>query len=89
MSEPVGLPKYMGLIEAAEFLRVSKQTLSNWRKRRGDFPEPIADLKMGPVWLTKNLLDWSCAEGLKAERALAGDKAKATVGPAGGGGDAK
>ncbi len=48
---------YMGTAEASECLGVSKQTLCNWVKRkREDLPEPIADLAMGPIWKTEDIL---------------------------------
>lgn len=47
-----------GLYEAALVLNTTKQQVINWRNRRPDFPEPKAQLKMGPVWLTEDLLKW-------------------------------
>jgi chromosome partitioning protein len=43
---------YMGLAEVATYLTVSKQTVLNWRVRCREFPAPVADLRMGPVWTT-------------------------------------
>ena len=61
-----------GIAEAAEIFGVGKQTLYNWTKGKRKsgrpsrdnpsavqrFPEPVARLKMGPVWLKEELLTW-------------------------------
>lgn len=46
---------YMGIAEVAAYLDVSKQTIANWRRRR-EFPAPVADLKMGPIWATDEIM---------------------------------
>jgi chromosome partitioning protein len=56
-------PKLVGTSEVAELLRVSKQTILNWRAK-GEFPEPIAELKSGPVWDRPQVLKWAQAEGI-------------------------
>ena len=43
-------PDILGLAEVAEIAGVSKQVVSNWRKRRKTFPIPYTELKMGPIW---------------------------------------
>jgi hypothetical protein len=40
----------VGLAEAAELLAISKAALSE-RRRAGVFPEPVAQLRCGPIWL--------------------------------------
>lgn len=39
----------VGVAELAEMLGVSKQVISN-RRRRGKLPEPLVTLKQGPIW---------------------------------------
>lgn len=39
----------IGLAELAELYGVSKNTANTWA-RRHDWPSPVANLKMGPVW---------------------------------------
>jgi predicted DNA-binding transcriptional regulator AlpA len=47
----------MGTAEVAEFLGSTKQTVSNWKKR-GKMPEPIAELKMSPIWRREDIVDY-------------------------------
>ncbi|HEY6252673.1 MAG TPA: AAA family ATPase [Candidatus Angelobacter sp.] len=54
----------VGASEVAELLNVSKQTLVNWRAK-GDFPEPVADLKSGPVWDQGDVLRWAQQKDIK------------------------
>jgi hypothetical protein len=49
MTDTVNLPSVIGLAEIADLYEVSKTTVGNWT-RRADWPRPIANLKMGPVW---------------------------------------
>ena len=42
----------MGVAEAAAYLKITKQTLSNM-VTRGSFPPPAAQLACGPVWYTE------------------------------------
>lgn len=42
---------YMGVREVADYLNSTRQTVWNW-SQSGDFPKPIATLRMGPVWAT-------------------------------------
>jgi chromosome partitioning protein len=52
----------VGITEIADMANVSKQAVSNWRKRDPSFPKPIVDLSSGPIfekskirkWLSKN-----------------------------------
>lgn len=39
----------IGLAELAELYGVSKNTANTWA-RRHDWPKPVANLRMGPVW---------------------------------------
>jgi chromosome partitioning protein len=51
----------VGASEVAEMLGLSKQTLVNWRNRDATFPEPVADLKSGPVWQRDQIIAWATA----------------------------
>ena len=50
------LPPVMGLGEIADLYGVSRQLAANWARQHADFPEPLARLKMGPVWTTEDVL---------------------------------
>jgi chromosome partitioning protein len=43
-------PELVGLSEVAELAGVSRTVVSNWRNRDPRFPDPIADLRSGPVF---------------------------------------
>lgn len=45
----------MGVAEAARHLGVSRQRVSNLRKRHPGFPDPVALLSTGPVWLAQDI----------------------------------
>jgi hypothetical protein len=55
----------MGLHEVAAFMKVSRQTITNWRTHRPEFPKPTAHLKLGPIWRTKDI---SKFQKLRAKR---------------------
>jgi hypothetical protein len=40
----------VGISEIAEDCGVSKQAVNNWRSRFDDWPEPVAELKMGAIY---------------------------------------
>lgn len=43
--------KLAGLSELAEMANVSEETILRWRtQHRGSFPEPLEELRSGPVW---------------------------------------
>jgi hypothetical protein len=48
----------IGLHEIAEMAGVSPSAVANWRKRFGDFPTPIVELKSGPVFQAGNVRVW-------------------------------
>lgn len=50
-SQPV-----MGVHEVAQCIKVSRQAVTNWRLDRPEFPKPIAELKSGPIWSTRDIL---------------------------------
>lgn len=45
---------YMGISEIARYRGVTKQAVVNWRVR-DKLPAPVALLKMGPIWRTKDI----------------------------------
>ena len=53
------------MAEIAEMLGVSKQVVANWRTRKGNFPEPAATLRSGPVWVRETILHWAESEGIE------------------------
>ena len=50
-------PTLLGMTEMAELYGVSRQTATGWR-RQTNFPKPIAELAMGPVWDLEDLKAW-------------------------------
>ena len=52
-----GQLRLMGMAEIAERLRLSRERASQLANRR-DFPEPVARLKMGQVWLASDVDEW-------------------------------
>ncbi len=54
----------VGLAEAANLLGVTRQALGNWRQRRDDFPQPLVELKAGPVWRRADIMKWAEENGL-------------------------
>lgn len=50
-----------GSAEVAEMLGISKQNLVNWRARKPDFPLPIVELAMSPIWSRKAIREWAQA----------------------------
>jgi len=44
--------------EIADIFAVSKSTICNWVARNKDFPEPVADLKMGKIWDREEIVRW-------------------------------
>jgi chromosome partitioning protein len=54
----------LGLSEVADLLGTSRQAVGNWRQRRqGGFPEPMAELKSGPIWRRDDIVTWAEANG--------------------------
>lgn len=52
------MQKLVGIAEIAEFAKVSKQAVSNWRLRHDHFPKPIEQLQSGPVWDRETIEGW-------------------------------
>jgi predicted DNA-binding transcriptional regulator AlpA len=49
--------KLLGIAEIAEALDQKAATVAQWY-HRGQLPEPVAKLKMGPVWSERSLRSW-------------------------------
>lgn len=47
----------VGLSEIAEMYGVDTNTANGWRRRK-DFPKPVHQLRMGPMWDRAELLAW-------------------------------
>lgn len=48
----------MGIGEIAEIAGVSKQAVTNWRARFNSFPNPVAELASGPIFLRSKIRSW-------------------------------
>jgi len=46
-----------GLAEVAEMVGVSRRTAARY-VNRSDFPEPVARLRAGPIWLAEDVDTW-------------------------------
>ena len=51
-------PELWGIREVAVYAGVTPQAVSNWRKRYPDFPEPLTELRLGPVWRASDARAW-------------------------------
>jgi chromosome partitioning protein len=61
MSTPQNL---VGLSELADLFGMSKQTISNWRTKP-DFPDPVAELRSGPIWAFDSVKRWADANAIQ------------------------
>jgi chromosome partitioning protein len=48
----------VGIAEVADFAKVSKQAVANWRLRYDHFPKPLQQLQSGPVWDRETVQAW-------------------------------
>jgi chromosome partitioning protein len=48
----------LGVNEIAELAGVSRQAVANWRARFPDFPQPVVDLRAGPVFRARQVRAW-------------------------------
>lgn len=48
----------VGIAEIAHLSGVSKQAVSNWRKRHSDFPKPFQILDSGPLFQKSEIMTW-------------------------------
>jgi chromosome partitioning protein len=55
----------VGLAEMAELFGVTKQVLTNWRSRKAAFPEPVVELKSGPVWQLTAIRAWANSQDIE------------------------
>lgn len=55
ISRLIGL---VGMTEIADRAGVQANTVKVWRQRHADFPEPIAQLAIGPVWSWHDVEPW-------------------------------
>lgn len=53
----------MGLKETADLLGVSKQAAANYYLRHADFPQPVAELACGKIWLKQDIVAWKQRRG--------------------------
>ena len=59
--------RLLGLSEVADLFGVSKRTASRYAART-DFPKPVAQLAMGPIWLQEDVETWIEAEPVQRGR---------------------
>ncbi|SFL48595.1 chromosome partitioning protein [Lachnospiraceae bacterium KH1T2] len=57
------MQELVGLSEIAEIAGASNQTVSNWKKRYEDFPEPIAQIKAGEFYDKDHIVKWLKRKG--------------------------
>ena len=57
----------IGVFEIAELANVSPSAVANWRKRFPDFPDPLAELKSGPVFSENQVKLWLARREQAAE----------------------
>lgn len=62
MNEWVKLP-LVGYIEIAQRAGVQRHTVTSWRERHEDFPEPVEELRIGPVWSWPDVEEWLKSTG--------------------------
>lgn len=48
----------IGLSEIAEIAETSSQSVNNWKKRYGDFPEPAIKIKAGEFYEREQIMKW-------------------------------
>jgi hypothetical protein len=53
----------VGVAEIADRLGCSVQAVHAWKRRYPDFPEPVAHLSMGLLWVWQDLERWARATG--------------------------
>lgn len=78
LAEPV-IPQLLGVAEVAERLGVSRQRISELRRSQY-FPDPVADLRAGPVWAEPTLLrfieTWTRSPGQRYPEINEGEEAE-------------
>lgn len=53
------VPKLVGTTEAAAILGVARQRVTSLWKEHPRFPEPVEELRCGPVWLEKHIREFA------------------------------
>jgi len=51
-------PRFGGVHEIADLAGVTKQAVNNWMKRHSTFPQPLAKLRMGPIYNLDDVQVW-------------------------------
>ena len=74
--------EFLGLSEVANLFGVSRQVVSNWRVRYHDFPQPMAELKSGPIWSRDNVVAWAAENGIEVAPSTQGKDTKNNSGGA-------
>jgi predicted DNA-binding transcriptional regulator AlpA len=54
----VELSDLLGTHELTKLARVTDTAVWQWRKRNKDFPKPVLELKMGPLYSKKEVRAW-------------------------------
>ena len=70
----------LGISEIAEMAGVTRQAVTNWRKRFDDFPQPVQTLQSGPVWKRELIEDWLKQREGRAPKVLSFINLKGGVG---------
>jgi hypothetical protein len=58
----------VGIAEAAELLGIKRSALAERRKRHTSFPEPVAELRCGPVWFRAQIEHYQLTEARLGRR---------------------
>src|SRR4051794_714266 len=66
--------KLVGLAEMAEMFGVTRQVVANWKARKPTFPEPVAELKSGPVWEQSSVVAWAKSEKIPLAESPAAER---------------
>ncbi|MDE7326085.1 MAG: AAA family ATPase [Lachnospiraceae bacterium] len=52
------MTEFVGLSEIAGMVGASLQTVNNWKKRYGDFPKPVVQVRAGEFYNKEQILNW-------------------------------
>ncbi len=64
----------LGLAEVAQLLGVTKQLAANWKTRREGFPNPVVELKSGPVWRSQEIVAWAESQEIEISDVIEEDE---------------
>jgi hypothetical protein len=59
----------VGPAEIATMLDVEANTVNVWKRRYTDFPQPVARLRLGDIWDSRDICDWAARTGRQCQRA--------------------